>query len=178
MKDTFAFAFGSYNSKTEATEIKYKIALFNPSDVQIMTFSLSAKLFAWSDKGFHTYSGPITAIRIQHGNTVTGIQCRSGAHWSERFWATTPGKTSTKVEFNHNEHIKRVEVSILDTLDSIVFVTNTNVYGPFGKDKGGKNLTVISQCEQVHHFSGYLQWDESVQVNKAFSFAIHSDSCT
>ena len=178
MKEEYGFAFGSYNSRAEMTDIEYNAEIRHPTDVHILTFSLSPNSKAWSDEGYHIHSGPITAIRIQHDSRVTGIQCRFGAQWAAGFWSNMPGKTITEVNLNQNEFIKAVGVSILNTLDSITFFTNIQPHGPFGVDKGGQNETMISRCGQVHHFSGYLQWDEGAQDYKTFSFAVHGDSCS
>ena len=177
MKEEYYFGFGPYNPRSGLATMEYRGRYTHPTDVHILTFLVSPISKAWSDEGYYTYSGPITAIRIQHGITVTGIQCRFGAQWSAGFWSNAPGKTPTQVNLNQNEYIRVVAVNMLETLDSIMFITNIESYSPFGFDKRRKNETLVSRCGQVHHFSGYLQWDDVAQVNKTFSFAVHGDSC-
>ena len=176
MTEEYYFWFGPYNPRTGLATMEYLGSYTHPTDVHILTFSLSPNSKAWSDEGYHAYCGPITVIRIQHGITITGIQSRFGAQWSTGFWSNVPGKTLTQVNLNQNEYIRAVAVSMLDTLDSIMFITNIQSYGPVGVDKGGKNETLVSRCGQVHHFWGYLKWDDGAQVYKTFSFGATNPS--
>ena len=169
------YSIGSYNSRTKSTKIQY-YRIVRPTSVHILTLSQPRGCSAWSDAGYNTYSGPITAIRIQHGVTVTGIKCQFGAQWSAGFWLEDPAVNVTQTDLKANEYIKGVKIDMNETLDYIVLFTNLDTYGPFGNGSGGKNVSMFSRCGQIHHFSGYLRWDE--QTNKTFSFAVHGESCT
>ena len=177
MKETLGYSIGTYNSRTQSTEIEH-FGINHPTSVQVLTLAQPQGSRAWSDAGYDTYSGPITALRVQHDISVTGIKCRFGAQWSHGFWSEDPAVTFSQIDLKTNEYITGVKISLSDTLDYVELFTNLDTYGPFGKGIGGKNVPMFTQCGQVHHFSGYLRWDENEQTNKTFSFAVHGESCT
>ena len=175
-KHSFGHGIGTYNPRNKLVEIEY-FGIVNPTSVHILTLSQPPGSSAWSDAGYNTYSGPITALRIQHGNTVTGIQCRFGAQWSAGFWANGLEAISTHIDFKTNEFLKGVNIGLSDTLDHVQLFTNLDAYGPFGRLSEGKIVSMFARCGQVHHLSGYLQWNERKQINKTYSFAVHGDNC-
>ena len=177
MKDTFDHAIGTYNPKTKIAQMEYW-GIRNPTSFHILTLFQPPGSSAWSDADYNTYSGPITALRIQHGTTVTGIQCRFGAQWSAGFGSKNSLKTTTEIDFENDEYIKGVKIGLSDTLEHLKLFTNLDTYGPFGEARGDTNISMFTRCGQVHHFSGYLRWDENEQMNKTFSFAVHGDICT
>ena len=81
MKRSLQHSIGSYDRITGQVDIQF-YGIKHPSKVDILTLSLLTGSSAWTVDGYYLYSGPITAIRIQHGATITGIQCRFGAQWS------------------------------------------------------------------------------------------------
>ena len=177
MNPTYAYSIGTYNSKTNSTEIEH-YGIKHPTSVQILTLPQPQGSSSWSDAGYNTYSGPITAIRIQLGVTVTGIKCRFGAQWSAGFWSDDHAVDVTQIDLKTNEYITGVKIGLGDTMDYIELFTNFDTYGSFGKASGGKNVSMFTRCGQIHHFSGYLRWDENELTNKTFSFAVHGESCT
>ena len=177
MAKTLGYSVGVYNIRTQSAKIDW-FGVRSATLFHILTFLHPLGSGAWSDDGYNTYSGPITAIRIQHGLTVTGIKCQFGAQWSTGFWSEDPAMTFSQIDLKSNEYLRGVKTSLFDTLDSIEFFTNIATYGPFGNRSGGKNVSMFTRCGQVHHFSGYLRWDENEQTNKTFSFAVHGESCT
>ena len=175
-KESFDHSIGLYNAKTGQVDIEY-FGVQHPSDFDILTLNLSPGSSAWTDDGYYLYSGPITAIRIQHGDTVSGIRCRFGGQWSDGFWWHASPEYISDVELQRNEYLKGVEVGLNDTMNFITFYTNLNVFGPFGSVSVNKNNTMFTKCGHIHHFSGYLLWDEIRKINKTFSFAVHGQSC-
>ena len=176
MKESASYAIGSYNAKTGQAILEY-FGIQHPSVVKILTLDLPLGSSAWTDDGYFRYSGPITAIRIQHGTTITGIQCRFGAQWSEGFWSTVSLGIITEVHFRHDEYINGVEFGLAETMNFINIFTNLNIFGPFGGTDEGNNHTMFTNCGHVHHFSGYLFWDENTKMNKTFSFGVHGQTC-
>ena len=177
MHTKYRYAIGFYNPRTKSTNIQYR-GVRHPASVHILTFSWPQGSASWSDANYEAYSGPITAIRIQHETSITGIKFRFGAQWSSGFWLESPAATFTEINFNAREYITGVKIGLNDTLGYLELYTNLNTYGPFGKASGYKTISMFTHCGHVHHFSGYLRWDEIGRINKTFSFAMHGDSCT
>ena len=167
---------GSYNSKTGQVDIEH-FGDKHPSDVDILTINLAPGSSAWTDDRFYIHSGPITAISIQHGDTVTGIRCRFGAQWSTGFWSNVSPEYISEVKLQKGEYLKGVEFELGDTMNFIKFYTNLDIFGPFGSMVENKNHTMFTNCGHIHHFSGYVLWDEIRKLNKTFSFAAHGQSC-
>ena len=65
MHAEYRSAIGFYNPRTELTSIQFK-GVKQPTSVQILTFPQLQESTSWSDEGYEAYSGPITAVRIQH----------------------------------------------------------------------------------------------------------------
>ena len=177
MKETLDYGIGTYNSRTESMEIEIN-GIQRPTSAHILTLSQPHGSSAWLDAGYSKYSGPITALRIQHGITIIGIKCRFGAQWSAGFWSENPAVTFTQIDLKINEYITGVKIGLTGTLDFIELFTNFDTYGPFGNPNDGKNLSMLTRCGQIHHFSGFLRWDVDGQTNITSSFAMHFDSCT
>ena len=167
---------GSYNAITKVARIESH-GIQQPTSVYFLTLSQPQGSRAWSDAGYNTHSGPITALRIQLDTTVTGIQCRFGAQWSHGFWSNDHAGNIVHIEFKTTEYIKGVNIGLSDTLNYLELFTNLYTYGPFGTRRGGKNISMSTRWGQVHHFSGYLRWDKNDQMFKTFSFAVHGESC-
>ena len=146
--------------------------------VQILTLPQPQGSTSWSDAGYEAYSGPVTAVRIQHGDSITGIQCRFGAQWSVGFWSKSPEVIFTEINLKTHEYLTGVKIGLNDTLDYLKLYSNLDTYGPYGEASGDKNVSMFTRCGQIHHFSGYLRWDEIEKINKTSSFALHGDSCT
>ena len=155
MKKSEDYSIGSYNAYTEEIEIAY-YGTKRPTVVDILTFNLPQGSFAWTDDGFYLYSGPITAIRIQHGTTITGIACRFGAQWSVGFWSNISPENVIEVKFQVYEHLKGVEVGFGETINFIQLYTNLNTFGPFGNKQATKSFTMFTSCGHIYHLSGYL----------------------
>ena len=79
-KDTINIV-GQYDLKTGKATLE-RFDPRHPSTMHMLTVLMCSSLNTSTDKGYNTYSGPITAIRIQHGDTITGIKSRVGAQWS------------------------------------------------------------------------------------------------
>ena len=177
MKNSYEYSIGSYNAKTGQVGIQY-YGVKRPSEVSILTLSLSPGSSAWTDDGYYVYSGPITAIRIQHSATsITGIRCRFGAQWSAGFWSNIVTENISEIDLQRDEYLRGVELGLNTTMDFIQFHTNLNTFGPFGDTNTRKNFSMFTICGYIHHFSGYLRWDEVTKMNKTFSFAIHAQRC-
>ena len=176
MSELDNYAIGSYNAKTGQVVVEY-FGIQHPPVVKILTLGLPLGSLAWTDDGYYRYSGPITAIRIQHGTTITGIQCRFGAQWSAGFWSTVSTEIITEVYFRHDEYMRGVEIGLAETMGFIKIFTNLNIFGPFGAIQEDKNHTMFTSCGYIHHFSGYLIWDENIKKNKTFSFAVYGQTC-
>ena len=143
MKDTFGHVIGTYNPKTNKAQMEHW-GIGNPTSVHILTLFQPTGSSAWSDAGYDTYSGPITALRTQHGTTVTGIQCRFGAQWSAGFWPKNSLTTATEVDFKSKEYIKGVKVGLSDTLEHLKLFTNFDTYRRHSLEK--QEETQIFPC--------------------------------
>ena len=176
MKKSEDYSVGSYNAYTEKMEISY-YGIKRPSVVDILTLNLPQGSSAWTDDGYYLLSGPITAIRIQHGTTITGIECRFGAQWSVGFWSNISPENVSEVKLQGHEYLKGVQVGFGETMNFIQLHTNLNTFGPFGNKQATKKFTMFTSCGHIYHFSGYLVWDENTKINKTFSFAIHGQHC-
>ena len=178
MHEEYRSAIGFYNSKTEFTSIQYR-GVAHPTSVQILTFPQLQESTSWSDAGYEAYSGPITAVRIQHETSITGLKLRFGAQWSTGFWMKGPVSTFTEISFKAREYIIGVKIGLKETLGYLELHTNLDTYGPYGKGSGMETVSMFTRCGKVHHFSGSFRWDEKIeQINKIYSFAVHGDSCT
>ena len=176
MKQTQDYSIGSYNAITGQVDIQY-YGIKRPSQVDILTLSLPPGSSAWTDDGYYLYSGPITAIRIQHRATITGIQCRFGGQWSAGFWSNISPENISEVKLQENEYLKGIEIGFGETMNFIQFHTNLNTFGPFGNTEATKRFTMFTSCGNILHFSGYLVWNEVTKINRTFSFAIHGQRC-
>ena len=178
MKDTMEFSVGQYDPKTGKATLQNH-GTQHPLTMAILTIPMCMSLNVWSDKGFNTHSGPITAIRIQHEDTITGIKCRFGAQWSSGFWSNVPSHaTVSQLNFRKHEYIKGVEIGLDTEFHFIKVFTNLKIYGPFGVFQGGTGRSMITRCGQVEFFSGQLCWDDATKRNNTFSFIVHGQICS
>ena len=178
MKDTMNFVVGQYNTKIGQATVELGGAR-HPVNMHILTIPSCNSLITWTDKGFNTLSGPITAMRIQHGDTITGIQCRFGAHWSSGFWSHAHAHTGeSQIDFRRNEYLRGVEIGLGDVFHFIKVLTNFEIYGPFGVYRADYNRSMITRCGQVEFFSGQICWNEAVQMNSTFALNVHGQICS
>ena len=85
-------------------------------------------------------------MRIQHGDTVTGIKSRFGAHWSSGFWSDAPSHdTESQPTFQGNEYLKGVEIGLGKESQFIKVFSNLETCGPFGVFREGTNRTTITR---------------------------------
>ena len=178
MKDTLDFAVGQYDPDSEEATIEWSGSR-HPSTVHILTIPECGSSYHWTDKGFNTKSGPITAMRIKHGDTITGIQSRFGGQWSIGFWldASSNDKVS-QLDFKIHEYVKGIEIGLHDAFRFIKVVTNLKIYGPFGVPDGVSNRTILTRCGHVEFFSGQLCWNETARLNSTLSLNVHGQICT
>ena len=123
MNESYECSIGSYNPYTGKVDIEY-YGIKQPSEVKILTFNLPRGSSVWTDGRYYLQSGPITAIRIQHGNTVIGIRCRFGAQWSLGFWSNGSSENISEMKFKRSEYMKAVKVGLGETMQFIQFHTN------------------------------------------------------
>ena len=162
MKDSMEFSVGQYDPTTEMATY--------PSTMHILTVPMCTGSTIWTDKGFNTHSGPITAMRIQHGDTITGIRCRFGTVVIGVLARCSIPCNCYTIEFPTKWIYKR---RWNRTGQCHSLFTNLKIYGPFGVSRGGRNATMNTRCGQVEFFSGQFCWKEMSQMNNTFSFNVH-----
>ena len=177
-KDTIRFSVGQYDPKSGQATLE-RHGPRHPSTMHMLTVRMCSSLNTWTDKGYNTHSGPITAMLIQYGDTVTGIKSRFGAQWSSGFWSDAPSHgTQSQLTFQGNEYVKGVEIGLGDEFHFIKVFTNLETYGPFGVFRGGSNKTMVTRCGQVEFFSGQVCWNETMKMNHTFLFNVHGQICS
>ena len=176
-EDTMESGIGTYDPNTGQAILEHH-GVQHPLTMDILTIPKCTGLNTWTDKGFNIRSGPITAMRIQHKFTVTGIQCRFGAQWSLGFWSDAlPNSSVSHLNFGRYEYVKGVEIGLDVAFRYIKIFTNLEIYGPFGASGQYTNKTLVTRCGQVEFFSGQLCWEETMQMNYTFAFNIHGQLC-
>ena len=148
-------------------------------DVLVSDYQSAVEANLWSDDGYQNFNGPMTAIRVLHdASAVYGIQCRFRAQWSHGFWSTAESMhTVAHITLKENEYIESVFVVMTEMLNGLVFHSNLEAYGPYGRHSGTRQVTLKTQCGQIKHFSGQAIWSNSLNKNISTMLAAHGQVC-
>ena len=173
-------AVGHYDASTgQASHDYFGVNHVSAFDLMTIVYTGGAQAVDWNDEAFVAFGGPITAVRIQYDTTsIHGIQCQFGRQWSTGFWSMGNGQATVKmIMLKDGEYFESLRVIMGTSLDGIIFQTNLQSYGPYGKGSGSRELTLATQCGQIKHFSGQTVWDDALNRNISVMFAAHGQVC-